>query len=156
MAFYRLIYMSRPFGYDSAMLGGILLGARRNNRRDDVTGALICRADLYLQLLEGPEAAVTAAYARIARDDRHVDVERLVGGTVADRMFPAWDMLDDPARSWLWSAAEVAGGAVTAAAPDAITAVFERVAAAQQASPAATDGRFGAPSPATCPAGAVA
>lgn len=35
--------MSQPFGYDSAMLAGILTGARRNNRRDGIGAALIDR-----------------------------------------------------------------------------------------------------------------
>ena len=67
----QLIYMSQPFGFDDAMLGGILDAARRNNRRDGITGALICRHDIYLQLLEGEDAPIQAAYERIARDDRN-------------------------------------------------------------------------------------
>ena len=72
----QLIYASRPFGYDELMLAGILSSARRNNSRDGITGALICREDLFVQLLEGPRDVVTAAYARILQDDRHVDVEQ--------------------------------------------------------------------------------
>ena len=33
MAITQLIYCSQPFGFDDAMLGGILLQARRNNAR---------------------------------------------------------------------------------------------------------------------------
>jgi len=128
MTIRQLIYSSRPFGYDSAMLGGILIAARRNNRRDGLTGALICRHDIYLQLLEGPDDAVTAAYARIVRDDRHLDLAVLSSTAVAARMFPQWDMLDDPARSWLWSPAEVADGIVETAGSAAAVAVFARVA----------------------------
>lgn len=129
MTVMQLIYMSQPFGYDSATLAGILLASRRNNRRDELTGALVCRHDIYLQQLEGPHAAVEAAYTRIIRDDRHLEVVRLWSGDAADRLFPAWDMLDDPARSWLWSPAEVAAGAVTRADQAAVRQVFERVAA---------------------------
>ena len=57
----QLTYASRPFGYDGAMLQGVLMDARRCNLRDRITGALICRDDLFLQLLEGPEAAVEQA-----------------------------------------------------------------------------------------------
>ncbi len=131
----QLIYWSQPFGYDSAILGGILLGARRNNRRDGVSGALVCRHDIYLQLIEGPDAAIDALYARILRDDRHLDVRPLVSGTVAERMFPDWDMMDDPARSWMWSAAQVADGAVERASADEVRGVFARV-AREVASPA--------------------
>ena len=126
MTVQRVIYASRPFGFDTAMLGGIMVAARRNNRRDGVTGALICRADIYLQLLEGPRAAVDAVYARIADDDRHANVEPVFAGAVAARLFPAWDMLDDPAVSWLWPPAAVAAGAALVAG--AAAAVFERLA----------------------------
>ncbi|PZN97637.1 MAG: blue light sensor protein [Alphaproteobacteria bacterium] len=125
----QLIYWSQPFGFDDSMLDGILLQARRNNPRNGLTGALIVRADLYLQLLEGPEAAIDATYARIARDDRHLQVTTIVKETVAERMFPAWSMRDDPAKSWMWSAAEVGNGAVERATPAEVRAVFTRLAA---------------------------
>ena len=124
----QLIYMSQPFGYDDAMLAGILTGARRNNRRDEISGALVCRNDIYLQMIEGPEPAIDALYTRILRDDRHLDVHQLWRGETDDRLFPAWAMLHDPARSWLWTPAEVAAGAVRAASPEAAYAVFERIA----------------------------
>ena len=46
MPMLQLIYASRPFGFDTAMLAGILMDARRCNARDDITGMLVCRADL--------------------------------------------------------------------------------------------------------------
>lgn len=125
----QLIYMSEPFGYDSAILGGILAGARRNNPRDAITGALVCRRDIYLQLLEGDAAAIDALYQRISVDDRHLGVTLLSRAEVADRRFPDWAMLHDPARSWLWSAEEVARGAVQTAGWLALQRVFERIAA---------------------------
>ncbi len=128
MTLHQLIYMSEPFGFDDGMLNGILSISRRNNARDGLTGALVCRRDIYLQLLEGPEAAVMATYARIAEDDRHLAIRQLVSAPVDSRIFPDWAMLDDPARSWLWSEADVAAGAVISAAPGEVRAVFERIA----------------------------
>jgi len=128
MALVQLIYASRPFGFDDAMLNGILIDARRCNQRDDITGALVCRADLYLQYLEGPEPAVAAAFTRIAGDDRHLEVTRLVWAPITTRLFPTWAMLDDPARSWMWTQEEVADGAVTRASAAEIVAVFARIA----------------------------
>jgi Sensors of blue-light using FAD len=125
----QLIYASQPFGFDDAMLNGILVSARRNNPRDDITGCLICRQDLYLQLLEGPDAAIDALFARIAVDDRHLEVQCLSRATVSDRMFPDWAMRDDPAQSWLWSADDVGNGALAKATPDDLRAVFARIAA---------------------------
>lgn len=127
MSLIQLIYASRPFGFDAAMLNGILFDARGRNARDDITGALICRADLYLQLLEGPPAAVKAAYARIARDDRHLEVNRLLQQPAETRLFGDWAMRDDPARSWMWTQKEVADGAVGRATPEEIIRVFTRL-----------------------------
>ncbi len=129
MSVFQLIYMSAPFGFDDAMLNGILSQARRNNARSDITGCLICRHDLYLQILEGDEAPVEALFAKIAVDDRHLAVARL-SATMADaRMFPHWSMRDDPAQSWVWSPAEIAKGVPQAATVEALQAVFARVAA---------------------------
>ena len=124
----RIIYASRPFGFDQTALNGILSQSRRCNMRDDITGALICRADLYLQLLEGPEQAMAATYARIARDDRHLEVNRLSYEIVTERIFPGWAMRDDPARSWMWTQAEVDQGAVTRATQQQVLEIFKRVA----------------------------
>lgn len=128
MAVTQLIYMSTPFGFDRAMLAGILVGARRNNVRDGITGALICRHDIYLQLIEGDADKIDALYAHIRRDDRHLMVTELWRGMVDARSFPDWAMLDDPARSWLWSPEEVAAGALRDAPADAVRGVFDRVA----------------------------
>ena len=125
---FQLIYSSQPFGFDQAALNGILIIARRNNPRDGITGALICRQDLYLQLLEGPEAAVEARYRRIARDDRHLEVVQRVSRPVTERLFPNWAMRDDPARSWMWSAREVDDGVLDRATPADFIAVFSRLA----------------------------
>lgn len=131
----QLIYGSRPFGYDDLALAGILAIARTNNRRDAITGALICREDIYLQLLEGDSQAVTAAFARIARDDRHTDVNKLWTGDVDARLFPDWAMRHDPARSWMWTAREVSDGAVTRASPRDVLSVFERLSREDPVSP---------------------
>lgn len=121
----HVIYASQPFGFDEATLAGILLSARRCNNRDGITGALVCRADVFLQLLEGPEAEVMATVERIGQDDRHVNMRILVSGPITARMFGNWDMLHDPARSWLWSRDEIASGAMDAATPEEVTAVFQ-------------------------------
>jgi len=47
----QLIYASQPFGYDELTLVGISAAARRNNARDGIAGAVICRGDLLVQLL---------------------------------------------------------------------------------------------------------
>lgn len=128
MSLLQLIYASHPFGFDSATLSAILLDARRCNVRDNITGMLICRADLYLQLLEGPAEPVEAACKRIMADDRHVEMRILSRRPVEERLFPQWAMRDDPARSWLWTKDEVEAGALDTATPTQVQAVFQRLA----------------------------
>ena len=132
----QLIYASQPFGFDDAILNGILSDARRCNLRDDITGALVCRADVYLQMLEGPGSAVDAAYARIGKDDRHLDIRLLYRRPAAARLFPGWSMRDDPARTWFWSQKAVAAGALRRASDAELLAVFRRVSASTQDGPA--------------------
>ena len=127
MTVFRAIYTSQPFGFDEGILGGILLDARRANLRDGVTGALICRADIYLQWLEGPEDLVRATLARIKRDDRHLEVTLHVAELVPERMFGQWAMLHDPAATWIWTQKEVAEGAAERATPEEITGFFLRL-----------------------------
>ena len=124
----QLIYTSRPFGFDETALDDILVSARRNNRRDGITGALICRADIYMQMLEGEREAVTAAFGRILRDDRHLEVALVWSGDTAQRLFPTWDMRDDPPRSWMWDRAEVSAGAARQATMEAARGIFARLA----------------------------
>jgi hypothetical protein len=128
----QLIYSSRPFGYDQATLSGILLDARRANARDGITGALICRRDIYLQLLEGPSNAVQAAYARIRRDDRHLDLRLHLCDSVPHRLFDAWDMLHDPASSLIWPPENLSDEARENLHPAEVRRVFEDLARSVQ------------------------
>jgi len=123
----QLIYASRPFGFDEAVLDNILVSARRHNDRNGITGSLVCRRDLFLQLLEGPRLAVTETIGRIIADDRHVDVAILHCGDIAGRMFADWTMRDDPPQSWMWPRAEVSAGAVEVTTAAHAMAIFRRL-----------------------------
>jgi hypothetical protein len=124
MSLFRAIYPSRPCGSDDSILNSVLMHARRANDRDGVTGALICRGDLYIQWLEGPEAQVRSTLERIKRDDRHLEVTPHVEEAASDRLFAKWAMLHDHAASWIWSQEEAAGGAVERATPEEVVAIF--------------------------------
>ncbi len=137
MSLLQLIYASRPFGYDDLTLSGILNSARLHNQAAGITGALICREDLFLQLLEGPHPAVLETFERIKRDDRHTEIVTLISDDVETRLFPDWAMKHDPARSWMWTAAQVSAGAVAKATPEEARSVFQRLASE--------------PAPAPCP-----
>lgn len=127
MSLMQLIYASTPFGFDNPTLNNILSVARRNNLKNGITGALICRADFYLQMLEGPRTAVTKTFHHILQDDRHLDVVLISCGDIQTRLFPDWHMRDDPARSWMWTQDQIAGGALEAASANDVQAVFTRL-----------------------------
>ena len=121
-----LIYASKPFGFDQSVLNGILVTAKTNNQRFQITGALICRSDLYFQFLEGPTFAIDRIYKNIRRDDRHVEVALLAQGGAQARLFPDWAMRDDPVRSWMWSREEIADGALETASASEAFSLFLR------------------------------
>ena len=125
---YRIIYSSRPFGFDSSVLSGLLIDSRENNEKHNITGSLICRADIYLQMLEGQKKKVSEVFEKIKQDDRHLEVEVLSEGTIKERLFPNWAMKDDPVDSWMWSQEEVANGAVQNAPEEKILDIFKTLA----------------------------
>lgn len=137
MGLMQLVYHSKPFGFDQAILDGILLHARQNNTRDQITGALVCRGDIYLQLLEGPDEKVRAAFDRIKKDDRHLDVKVRISEPAAERLFEDWAMLHDPAQSWLWTHKEIADGALDRVTADDIRSVFTKLKAKKKPGPSA-------------------
>lgn len=86
----QLVYISSAVGKPD--VNAILAVSRRNNGRDEVTGLLYADGVRFLQALEGPEAKVEAAFARIHRDPRHRAVVVLSRRTVDEREFGAWQM----------------------------------------------------------------
>ena len=128
---YRIIYSSRPFGFDASILSGLLIDSRENNEKNNITGSLICRADIYLQMLEGPKKKVLEIFKKIERDDRHLEVDVLSEGSTGERLFPNWAMKDDPVESWMWSQEEVANGAVRDAPEEEILNIFKTLASAK-------------------------
>jgi Sensors of blue-light using FAD len=127
MGLVQLVYSSRPFGFDESVLAGILLIARRNNPRAGVTGALICRADVYMQMLEGEADVVALTYARIKADDRHLEIQTRLHRPAPERLFPHWAMLDDNGDGWFWTQGELEQGALDQVSPDDILDVFAHV-----------------------------
>lgn len=91
----RLVYCSRSC-IDTASLQAIseLLGvSQRNNVRDGLTGALAVNDGWFLQVIEGPGAALDRLLRRLAEDTRHTDVEILSRRPVNGRLFRDWSMV---------------------------------------------------------------
>ena len=108
----QVIYVSKPVGFDEEILNSILTLSRFNNEKNQITGALICRSDLYLQYLEGPAHKIDFIYSKIKLDNRHTDVILLEDGRSKRRLFSNWAMRDDPVKDWMWTQEEVADGAI--------------------------------------------
>src|ERR1700730_12735355 len=70
----------------------ILIESVANNRRDDITGALVHDDKWFAQVLEGPETIVSATFERILRDRRHCDGRLIKMQPVPARRFAAWWM----------------------------------------------------------------
>ena len=106
----HIIYASTPFGFSRSDLDHILIKSRYNNDKNDITGALFCRDDLYLQYLEGPEKEIDLTFSKITEDDRHTEIQLLKSGISTRRLFANWAMKDDPVQSWMWTKEEIDGG----------------------------------------------
>jgi hypothetical protein len=87
-----------------------LVKSRYNNDKNNITGALLCRDDLYLQYLEGPEKEIDMTFSKITEDDRHTEVQLLKSGMSTRRLFANWAMKDDPIKSWMWTKEEIDSG----------------------------------------------
>lgn len=93
MSVLRLVYTSRATSdMPPERVATIVAKSRGSNRAKDITGALLYRDRVFLQILEGPAKAVEALYTGIARDPRHADVRILFQETDTRRLFPDWSM----------------------------------------------------------------
>ncbi|MBO6574139.1 MAG: BLUF domain-containing protein [Rhodothermales bacterium] len=89
----QMIYASAAtVPFSEADLQALLAKARVNNQRANVTGMLVYDQGSFLQVLEGPEAAVDSIYRRIERDRRHGNVLLLAKTHVTKRSFGEWKM----------------------------------------------------------------
>lgn len=90
---HRLIYVSSATSRISeAEITDILKVSRRNNARQGLTGVMIYHEGSFFQILEGEEDIVEGLFRRIAGDERHHGVIRLLSTSVASRAFPDWQM----------------------------------------------------------------
>ncbi len=94
---YRILYCSRNLideGGDRSnqAIGQILEKARTNNRRRNVTGALLYNAGYFAQVLEGPKVAIEQVFERIQQDPRHGEVTVIDCSAIDLRDFPEWSM----------------------------------------------------------------
>ena len=78
--------------WDQDGLKALLARCRSRNAAAGVTGLLLYRDGVFMQVLEGEEEAVRALYRRIAHDPRHHDVTNIWVAHAPQRRFPDWSM----------------------------------------------------------------
>jgi hypothetical protein len=98
---YNLVYSSEasaPMSVEE--LQALLRQARAHNQEQRVTGMLFYSEGQpgtsgpgnFFQVLEGSKEAVQEVIARIKLDPRHTNLQILIEGSAAQRMFPDWSM----------------------------------------------------------------
>jgi hypothetical protein len=89
----RIIYCSQAtYDFTPDELVSLLEQSRKNNDSAGLSGMLLYSSQSFLQMLEGPEEALTETYARIGKDPRHTNLRLLSNVEVSRALFPEWTM----------------------------------------------------------------
>jgi hypothetical protein len=92
-AMYSLAYCSyAPEKMSVESLAMLQKKAALNNLQNDVTGMLLYKRGIFLQVLEGEITAVLTTYDKIRKDPRHIDVTPIYSDFIAARKFKGWAM----------------------------------------------------------------
>lgn len=90
---FRLLYVSKAVEEISySDLKNILVTAQARNQKEQITGILIFRDGLFLQLLEGEKETVKKILGRIIQDPRHTHLKVLSESFAPKRIFKNWPM----------------------------------------------------------------
>nr|GFB92037.1 hypothetical protein [Tanacetum cinerariifolium] len=88
-----LIYLSQATRPLSAKaLTSLVEQSRQANERQQLTGVLVYGNKRFIQLLEGEQAALEAAFARISQDPRHQHLYKVADYPLAARRFTEWPL----------------------------------------------------------------
>ena len=94
--FYHISYLSKsniPAEQLEAELVDIEQVATLRNKMVAVYGCLVYRDGYFLQYLEGDKSAVMETYHRIAKDQRHCEVNILSQGYMAENLYSHWSTM---------------------------------------------------------------
>lgn len=90
---FQLTYISSARRVISAQECGLILAKSRiNNRRIDVTGALLFNSKRFLQAIEGEAETVKSLFTKINQDTRHSALVILNERKLDARQFGSWAM----------------------------------------------------------------
>ncbi len=89
----QVIYISRATGELShEEIRELVAQAAANNRKNQITGALLYLEGSFIQVLEGDRGAIEALLEKLRRDSRHCDLRLLSDIEIPDRRFENWSM----------------------------------------------------------------
>ena len=93
MSVHQLFYVSSAAGFVTEItIDEILEKARDFNEKNGITGVLLFRAGIFLQLLEGEQDIIQALFNLIEKDKRHENVVKLFDTDGNQRLFEDWSM----------------------------------------------------------------
>jgi hypothetical protein len=93
MDIYQLLYISTAVdSIKKADLDNILAVSHKNNPSRNITGILLFKGGLFIQLLEGSYDSVRQLYERISKDARHGDIKIAWERTSDNRLYGEWAM----------------------------------------------------------------
>ncbi len=88
-----IVYVSSAkHEFSDADLMDLLEQSRRKNARLNITGVLLYKDGNVMQLLEGPDEALSELIKEIYADPRHHGIIQLLRKQVETREFPGWSM----------------------------------------------------------------
>jgi hypothetical protein len=98
-----IVYISKATRLLSDIeLETLLIDARDFNKKNGVTGVLICHKDLFMQCIEGSKDSLNKAYKRITDSSQHKDIIKVFDSSINELSFPNWVMgLSRPVKSEL-------------------------------------------------------
>lgn len=89
----QLIYVSQAIeAFSDDDLLALLQVARDNNQTNHITGMLVYRKGVILQVLEGENDSLAALWSRIKTDSRHHNIFEIYYRSVEERDFSEWSM----------------------------------------------------------------
>jgi hypothetical protein len=90
----QILYRSYKSDYfNESEVENILTVSRKNNALLDITGILVYRDGVFIQLLEGDKKSISELYtSKITKDRRHKDCRILLDLDDQTRIFPHWSM----------------------------------------------------------------
>ena len=90
---YTLTYESNATGNPTEKdMEQLLLEARTNNLKNDITGCLIYYNGGFIQIIEGEKDKIIELFGKIKIDTRHTDVHLFSDDTITQRTFTNWGM----------------------------------------------------------------